>query len=459
MDSCPRQPRRSKGLALYFPRSRAVRNRVGWHLVENYRTARDLMQILFMVGLFSLSMAMLAMGQNSWAASSATNSQSVLRISTDFGGTVRVNSTAKLLAGLPPSYPGHFSIAETQSWKEHSAAMRSAWTQVSSVRVAAMSVWRDNAINSTCPSGKTLLYPFSGPDFFNAYWLFPDCANYVLFGLEHIGEVPEVENVSDRDLSRLLVDVRIAVSDLVDRNYFITENMSRQLRTPQLRGVIPLLIIPMALSEVEILRIVPHELPRQLRARGAHSPRNVDKPAKNPLRQLNGITIEFRKPGKSMIQRLHYFTLDATDEGLEHYPEFLTFLQSLAPTNTYLKAASYLLHGREFRRLRNTLLDVSDFLLQDDTGLPYYFLQPKRWNVQLYGRYQTPIPPFERAFQASLDKAYRASRPEPLPFEFGYSFSDKRDNRSNALIGRKLLAAQLKTVSIPKEASPATVRK
>jgi hypothetical protein len=215
----------------------------------------------------------------------------------------------------------------------------------------------------------------------------------------------------------------------------------------------------MALSEVEILRIVPHELPRQLRARGAPSPRNVEKPAKNPVRQLNGITIEFRKPGKPMIQRLHYFTLDATDEGLEHYPEFVTFLQSLAPTNTFLKAASYLLHGREFRKLRNTLLEVSDFLLQDDTGLPYYVLQPKRWNVRLYGRYETPIPPFERAFQPGLDKAYRASRPEPLPFEFGYSFSDKRDNRSNALIGRKLLVTQVKTISTRKETSPATVRK
>lgn len=418
------------------------------------------MRIRFMAGLFSLSMAMLlAVAQNSLAASSTATSQSGLRISTDFGGTVRVNSTAKLLAGLPPSYPGHFGIAETQSWKDHSAAMRSAWAQVSSVRVTAMSAWRDNAINSTCPSGKTLLYPFSGPDFFNAYWLFPDCENYVLFGLEHIGEVPEVENVADRDLSRLLADVRIAVSDLVDRNYFITENMSRQLRTAQLRGVTPLLIIPMALSEVEILRIVPHELPRQLRARGTLLTKTIEKPVKTPMRQLNGITIEFRKPGKSMVQRLHYFSLDATDDGLEHYPEFVAFLQSLAPTNTFLKAASYLLHGREFRKLRNTLLEISDFLLQDDTGLPFYALQPKRWNVRLYGRYETPIPPFERAFQPGLDKAYRAARPEPLPFEFGYSFSDKRDNRSNVLIGRKMLIAQTETVSIRREASPGTVRK
>jgi len=387
------------------------------------------------------------------AASAPTSG---LRFSMDIGGTVRVNSAARLLAGLAPSYPGHFDLAETQVWREHSTAMRTAWTQVSANRVAAMSAWRDAAINAPCPAGKTLLYPFSGPDFFNAYWLFPNCENYVLFGLEHAGEVPDVEAVAERDMGRLLSDVRSAMSDLLDRNYFITENMSRQLRTAHLRGVTPLLIIPMAMSDVEILRIVPHDLPRAVRARvqsaAAQQKSDASGEARNelktvptasrraPMRQLSGITIEFRKPGSTIVQRLHYFTLDATDNGLEHYPEFIGYLNSLAPTNTFLKAASYLLHGQEFRKLRTTLLNVSDFLVQDDTGLPYYTLQPRRWDVKLYGTYEVPIPPFERAFQPGLDKAYRAARPDPLPFEFGYNFSDKRDNRSNVLVGRRVLA-------------------
>jgi hypothetical protein len=393
------------------------------------------------------------------APAPAASPTSGLRVSMDIGRTVRVNSAARLLAGLAPSYPGHFDLAETQIWKDHSAAMRTAWSQVSANRVAAMSAWRDAAINAPCPAGKTLLYPFSGPDFFNAYWLFPNCENYVLFGLEHAGDVPDLEAVAERDMGRLFSDVRTAMSDLLDRNYFITENMSRQLRTAQLRGVTPLLIIPMAMSDVEILRIIPHDLPRMVRVRAQNTaaqlkgdPANELKtlPATSkqaPMRQLSGITIEFRKPGSPIVQRLHYFTLDATDKGLEHYPEFIAYLNSLAPTNTFLKAASYLLHGQEFRKLRNTLLSVSDFLVQDDTGLPFNALQPKHWDVHLYGTYETPIPPFQRAFQPTLDKAYRAARPDPLPFEFGYNFSDKRDNRSNVLVGRR----------VPAEAAPLPV--
>ena len=380
-----------------------------------------------------------------------------MRIDSDIGGMVRVNSTARLLAGLPPTYPGHFDFAESRAWKDHSASMRAAWSKVIAGRVSAMTAWRNSAIESPCPAGKTLLYPFSGPDFFNAYWMFPACENYVLFGLEHIGDVPDINATSERDVGRLLGDVRVAVSDLLDRNYFITENMSRQLRTSQLRGVVPLLIIPMAMSGVEILRIVPHDLSHLRRERAqavgegaTNSGSAADMPAlgaggrtktarQRPLRQMRGITIEFRTSGSSTVQRLHYFTLDATDAGLARYPEFIAYLNGLAPTNTFMKAASYLLHDRKFRKLSQTLLEVSDFLVQDDTGLPYKLLRSPQWDMRLYGVYATPITPFERAFQPALDRDYRASRPDPLPFDFGYNYSDKRENRSNVMVGRKLV--------------------
>ena len=103
-----------------------------------------------------------------------------------------------------------------------------------------------------------------------------------------------------------------------------------------------------------------------------------------------------------------------------------------------MKAASYLLHSRKFRKLSQTLLDVSDFLVQDDTGLPYKLLRSRQWDMRLYGAYSTPIPPFERAFQPMLDRDYRASRPDPLPFDFGYNYSDKRENRANVMVGRKI---------------------
>ena len=354
-----------------------------------------------------------------------------LRADQDLGAQWKVNSTARILAGMPPLYPAHIALSETDAWKEHSAHMKAAWARMNEKQVATMTSWRDSAISKTCPVGKTLLYPFSGPDFFNAYWLFPDCETFVMFGLEHIGEIPDIERMGDAQFARMLSDVRSATTDFFSRNYFITENMSRQLRTAQLRGVIPLFMIPMALSGVDILRIRPFEFPPTLRT--------VAAPGGRPMRELKGITIEFRAPGSPATRRIHYFTVDVTDKGLAHYPEFLAFIRSLGPTTTFIKSASYLLHSNGFRQMRSALLDVSGFLVQDDSGIPYPMLESRGWKMHLYGKYGVPIPPFQGAFQVSLDKAYKAQLSSPLPFTFGYQFHDYRDERSNVMVGQRPL--------------------
>ena len=354
-----------------------------------------------------------------------------LRTDLDLGAQWRVNSTARLISGLPPVYPAHVEIAETDAWKEHSAFMKAAWARMNEKQVAAMAAWRDTALSKACPVGKTLLYPFSGPDFFNAYWLFPECETFVMFGLEHIGAPPDIEAMNERQVTRMVADVRSATTDFFGRNYFITENMSRQLRTAQLRGVVPLFMISMALSGVDILRIRPYEFPAVARTTSV--------PKGRPMRQLRGVTIEFRTPGSPLIRRVHYFTVDATDRGLAHYPEFLALIRSLGTTTTFIKSASYLLHGNEFRQIRAALLDASGFLVQDDSGLPYAMLEARGWKLQLYGRYDVPIPPFQRAFQAGLDRAYKLQLTSPLPFTFGYQFHDYRDERSNVMVGQRPL--------------------
>lgn len=363
-----------------------------------------------------------------------------LRTDQDLGAQWRVNSTAKLLAGLAPMYPGHISFSETDAWKEHSTHMKVAWAKMSDKQVSTMTAWRDGAVSKTCPLGKTLLYPFSGPDFFNAYWLFPDCETYVMFGLEHIGEVPDLERMNEAQFARMLTDVRSATTDFFSRNYFITENMSRQLRTAQLRGVIPLFMIPMALSGVDILRIRPFEFPASVRTVALAQGR--------PMRQLKGITIEFRSAGSPVTRRVNYFTVDVTDKGLAHYPEFLTYIRSLGPTTTFIKSASYLLHSNEFRQIRTALLDQSEFLVQDDSGLPFPMLEARGWKIRLYGKYDVPIPPFQGAFQVSLDRAYKSQASSPLPFNFGYQFHDARDERSNVMVGqRRLQTVQVEEAS------------
>lgn len=360
----------------------------------------------------------IAGGPVAWAAPPQPQSD------TEKAWQLRVNSTARLIAGLSPTHPDHDALAERPEWKAHSGKLRASWTWLRERQIVPLTAWRDQAVPRACPAGSTLLYPFSGPDFFNAYWLFPNCETYVLFGLEPIGTPPAIEKMNEVQLTRLLTDVREAMANLLARNYFITSKMDKQMRGEELNGVLPIVMISMALAGVEILRIEPLRLapPRQ-----ATQEDNAASTTR-PRRKLRGVSIEFRRPGSPVPQRMVYFSADASNAGIARYPQFRDYLRALAPTTTLIKSASYLLHVGEFRKMRDVLLEVSGFLVQDDTGVPYTVLAKRGWRLSVYGRYQVPIPPFERHYQPELAEAYYVQDPPSLPFRFGYrrNFGDDR---------------------------------
>lgn len=342
------------------------------------------------------------------------------------GPDPRLDSIARLLAGLPPTRPEHAALADTAAWKEHSRALQDSWARVRDGQRAAMVAWRVTELPAGCPVGQTLFYPFSGPDFLNAHWLFPDCANRVMFGLERIGVVPAVEGMTETEFAQLLAGVRGFMINLFARNYFVTDTMLKDLRTDQrLQGVVPVFMVLMALSGVEVMRVAPLALER---APGA-------KPARPGGRGVRGITIDYRVPGPAPARRLNYFSLDATDAALADYPEFLDYLRAMGPTTTLIKSASYLLHGNEFNRVRGIVLDQTRFLVQDDTGLQYTRLIKQGFEVRVYGSYGVPIPPFEGAFQSNLAAAYQKQNPPPLPFRFGYH-RNRGDVRSTLMVAR-----------------------
>jgi len=346
--------------------------------------------------------------------------------------SAQIDSVARFLAGVMPTLPEHQSLAASADWREHQAAVQAGWVRVKKARAASVAQWRDGAIPDGCPAGGTLLYPFSGPDFANAYMLFAGCKRFVLWGLEHPGEVPPIADMDAQAVKRLLAGVRVAVGDLVERNYFITSKMAKQLRTAELRGVVPVIIASMSLAGLEVRSIEPLELKSDVAA----APREDEAPVagRKPIRRLKGVSIVFQRPGAREPQTLTYFSLDATDRGLAYYPEFLDYVRNLKPATMLLKSASYLLHGREFSALREALLDTAEFLVQDDTGMPYDVLRSNGWQVRLYGNYARPIDPFKGAYQPTLARAYQTASPGSLPFAFGYHW---KDGQSNAMVAHK----------------------
>jgi hypothetical protein len=88
---------------------------------------------------------------------------------------------------------------------------------------------------------KFLFYPYSGPDFLTAFLLFPTAETYILLGLEPVGNLPELEKRTPKQVESYLENIKIALSDFFKKSYFITKNMIETLQTNRVDGVLPLI--------------------------------------------------------------------------------------------------------------------------------------------------------------------------------------------------------------------------
>jgi hypothetical protein len=98
----------------------------------------------------------------------------------------------------------------------------------------------------------------------------------------------------------------------------------------------------------------------------------------------------------------------------------LDFCRGLGRGDSLLKSASYLPHEAAFSTIDNFLLEQSDMIVEDDSGIAHQSFDPAKWTVRLYGKYQPPIDIFKQYYQADLADAYAHSSPAALPFGIGY---------------------------------------
>ena len=336
----------------------------------------------------------------------------------------RATATAQILAGITPTVgdPALERFAKLEAFAEHQKWMASQWGQVRN-RISATESWRAHEVRIPSAQNRTLIYPFSGPDFLNAYALFPDHPRYVFFSLERPGTLPDLESVTPVQFGKLLQDVRDAFRDIFQRNYFITDYMNKQLTTPWLRGTVPVVATMMALMNLRIVRIEPIDLfPELTRAYDAPDA------TQHPRRIMRAVRIDFIGANGGAPQQLYYVSADARDKALEFYPGFLDWLGRHRPATALLKSASYLLQDNQFEKIRAVLLATADLVVQDDTGIPFRFLNQPPWHVRLYGRYHKPtMKGLKYGYQPDLESAYKA-KPDlaELPFPFGYHWRGKQ---------------------------------
>jgi len=315
---------------------------------------------------------------------------------------------ARYLAGMPVSARSPLTrLTSDPRWIGYSNAMNAAFSKLDQVQLSDIRIWRAEFLAPATKCSRTCLYFFSGPDFLYADTFYPDCNTYVLVSLEPVESIPELQSVPPAVLQNTLQNIEVSLNTILNFGYFETQDLREYSQRSQLKGVLPIIFVFLVRSGKEILNVDYHSL-----GKGG----------------TPGVKITFLDPATGAHKVLYYFSTDLSDDGLKRNSAVLSFCHSLGPTNSFLKADSYLLHQNGFNIACNYLLGVSTSILQDDSGIPLRYCIPEKWNLRFFGTYTGPINLFKNFYQPDLRQYYATSSPKPLPFGFGYQY-DRQDAR------------------------------
>lgn len=346
-----------------------------------------------------------------------------------------ITDTARVLAGLPPEDAQRFgAVLGRPGWQAYQVEADTNWSQIEQQRFKLMREWRDKEFKAVADGCDTLFYPFAGPDFLNAYLLFPKCKTYLLFGLESVGSVPALESLKGEQVDKAFVQLREALSDVFKRDYFITKTMETELRSSQVDGTLPLILVFLARVDAKVVSIdtdgpwnpAAQAAPAKSATTPPPTPANGATPAAAPRgNHLPAVTVSFVGKDSDQVQKVTYIRVDMMNPQYSKHTSLLAYLKGLGPVTTFVKSASYLMQDDRFSTVRDMVLNQSASLLQDDTGVPFRFFDKARWTLTFYGKYSAPIRDFNYGFQRDLDAVFKQPGvARDLPFSFGYHWRE-----------------------------------
>jgi hypothetical protein len=238
--------------------------------------------------------------------------------------------------------------------------------------------------------------------------------------LEPVGQIPELTKLQRGTVAQTLRNMEVSLSSILSVSYFITVNMRENLNSGVVSGTLPVLYVFLARSGKTIRDVSFVNIDEQGELQTGDKP-GVRTPAR-------GVKIVFTEDS-GRTKTLYYFTTNLADEGKEN--AFLKYCRQQSRGDAFIKSASYLMHMGSFSRVRNFILDHSEAILQDDSGIPLSQFEAGKWFLHPYGNYVGTLTMFQEHYQPRLTELYQRKPQNPLDFGIGYQ---SRFSQSNLLL-------------------------
>lgn len=326
-----------------------------------------------------------------------------------------------LLSGVKEEGNPYNHLFDTAAWKENEKFINDSWKKLEVNRLNKLEKWSSTELKETNEKCTTVFYPFSGPDFLTANSFFPQADKIFMLGLEPIGVLPEIDKFANTDAKDYCTDFKNSLYDIFQRSYFITSYMQRDFQKQKVNGLLPVLSFFITKTGHEITNI--QYLVKY----------NNDSIGEQPYTTKQkpfGVKVTCTK--NNLTKTIYYFKYDVSNKQFNDTCVFYKYINGVTPQSvTYIKSASYLLHANFMSNMKQLILKNSNYILEDDTGIPYNDIEKtKAYDMKLYGKYTKPVKDFPYLkMQTGIVKAFEtdsANIPK-LPFHLGYHWQSKTD--------------------------------
>ena len=268
---------------------------------------------------------------------------------------------------------------------------------------------------------KTIFYPFSGPDILHGLTFYPQGTDFLMFGLEKIGHIPDPLSMDRKRRLRDLRGLPVALNFILNHNFFITRYMLKRIGRTSYSGITGVMMFFLARNGYtikDVKKFVLNDGRLYYKTKLVSPQKNKDL-SRTP-ETVNGVEIIFYK-NKKQLRRLRFVKINIENKS-KQIDNFLDFLQTYPSMSTMIKSASYLMHLKSFSKIRNAILKKSVSVLEDDSGIPYRKFDKNVWKISYFGKYHVPIRVFKGFTQKDLSRAIDKHSPGLLPFSYGYGF-------------------------------------
>ncbi len=325
------------------------------------------------------------------------------------------NNTARFIAGLSVDEPSKlYKLSKTRNYLNYKQQINKLWTRLQSKNISIIRKWREK--NLPAEYNKMIFYPFSGPDMINPIAFFEDGRDFILYGLERIGSIPQPHKTHQQTVMNDLWRIHRALNTILHINFFKTIDMRKDVGEKTLSSVTGIMMFFLSRLSYEVVYIKKIWLDNNSKVIN-----NTGKDSKTK-NGVKGVEIVFRKNSDSPLKRVRYYQIDISNPSLLKHKNFVKYLNSQKTFTTIIKSASYLLHNNVFGKIRDIILSKSSQVLQDDTGVPIRFYTKGKWKLTYFGYYVAPITLFRAYYQKALRDGVKKMSKARLPFRYGYHY-------------------------------------